>query len=104
MKKAVISTGGKQYLVSEGETLSIEVIKVAKSDKPVELKPLLVIEDGKINLGKPVLENQKVKIEIIEPVIKADKVTAVRYKAKKRVHKVHGHRQQQTVIKITEIS
>jgi ribosomal protein L21 len=37
-------------------------------------------------------------------MVKAEKVTAIRYKAKKRVHKVRGHRQQHSVIKITKIA
>jgi ribosomal protein L21 len=46
----------------------------------------------------------KVVAEIVEEDVKADKVTAIRYKAKKRVHKVHGHRQHQTVLKISKIA
>jgi large subunit ribosomal protein L21 len=101
MKKAVIATGGKQYIVHEGETLEVELIKDVKK---VYFSPLLVIDDEKVTVGKPTLEDVKVTVEVVEPIIKADKVTAIRYKAKKRVHKVHGHRQSLTVIKITKIS
>jgi large subunit ribosomal protein L21 len=100
MKKAVIATGGKQYIVHEGETLEVELIKDAKK---IDFSPLLVIDDEKITVGKPALTEVKVTAEVVEPMIKADKVTAIRYKAKKRVHKVHGHRQHLTVIKITKI-
>lgn len=101
MKKAVINTGGKQYLVSEGQTLDVE--KLTESKK-LSLEPLLIIDDEKINLGKPTIEGAKVEIEIVEPEIKADKVIAIRYKAKKRVSKVRGHRQKLTRIKISKIS
>lgn len=100
MKKAVIVTGGKQYVVQEGETLEVELIKDAKK---VDFSPLLIIDEEKIAIGKPTLTDSKVTAEVIEPIIKADKVTAIRYKAKKRVHKVHGHRQSLSVIKITKI-
>lgn len=101
MKKAVIATGGKQYLVSEGETLEVELLKT--SDKKVEFKPLLVIDGDKTEVGTPELSS-KVTAEIIEQEVKADKVTAIRYKAKKRVKKVHGHRQRHTQLKITKIA
>lgn len=101
MKKAVIATGGKQYIVHEGETLEVELIKDVKK---IDFVPLLVIDDEKITVGKPTLSDAKVSAEVVEPMVKADKVTAIRYKAKKRVHKVHGHRQSLSVIKITKIS
>jgi large subunit ribosomal protein L21 len=100
MKKAVITTGGKQYLVSEGETFEVELLKT--TDKKVEFKPLLTIDGDKIDVGTPELAG-KVTAEIIEQEVKADKVTAIRYKAKKRVKKVHGHRQRHTQLRITKI-
>ena len=101
MKKAVISTGGKQYLVQEGQTLNVELIKAAA--KTAEFEPLLVIDGDSIQVGTPGLAKAKVTAEIVEADVQADKITAIRYKAKKRVHKVRGHRQHQTVLKITKI-
>lgn len=101
MKKAVINTGGKQYLVTEGETIEVELLKTA--DKKVDFTPLLVIDGDKIEVGTPEL-SKKVTAEIVEQEVKADKVTAIRYKAKKRVKKVHGHRQRHTQIRITKIA
>lgn len=102
MKKAVIATGGKQYLVTEGETLEVELLHADK--KSVTFEPLLVIDGDSVNVGAPVVDKLKVTADIIEEEVKADKVTAIRYKAKKRVHKVHGHRQRHTVIKISKIA
>jgi len=101
MRKAVIATGGKQYIVSEGETLEVELIKDVKT---IDFTPLLVIDDEKVSVGTPTLTDVKVSADVVEPMIQADKVTAIRYKAKKRVHKVHGHRQHLSVIKITKIA
>ena len=100
MKKAVIATGGKQYLVSEGETLEVERIKDAK-DK-LNFTPLLVIDGEKVEVGKPEVSGASVSAKLVEE-IKADKVTSIRYKAKKRVKKVHGHRQILNKIKIESI-
>ena len=102
MKKAVIQTGSKQYLVQEGETLSIELVSSDK--KSFTLEPLLVIDGDKTSVGTPNLASASVTLDIVEPDVMADKVTSVRFKAKKRVHKVHGHRQHQTLVKVTSIS
>jgi large subunit ribosomal protein L21 len=102
MKKAVIQTGGKQYIVHEGETLEVELIK--ENGKTVDFEPLMIIDGDSQQIGKPIIAQAKVVAEIIESDIQTDKVTAIRYKAKKRVHKVRGHRQHKTVLKITKIS
>lgn len=102
MKKAVIATGGKQYIVSEGDTVTIERIKT--EDKKVSFEPLLVIDGDKTSIGTPVVKGSLVKATIIDDEAKAEKVTSIRYKAKKRVHKVQGHRQLQTVVKIDSIA
>jgi large subunit ribosomal protein L21 len=101
MKKAVILTGSKQYLVAEGDTVEVELLN--PKDKTVKFQPLLVIDGDKTSVGKPEVSDAEVTAEVKEADVKADKVTAIRYKAKKRVHKVHGHRQHHAVIKITQI-
>lgn len=102
MKKAVIATGGKQYLVAEGETLEVELLK--QEGKTATFVPLLVIDGDKTTVGTPEVSGVKVSADVIEEDIQGDKVTAIRYKAKKRVHKVRGHRQRHTVIKIKSIA
>jgi large subunit ribosomal protein L21 len=102
MKKAVIATGGKQYLVTEGETLEVELLHA--DGAKVAFEPLLVIDGDNVTVGAPVVSKAQVTAEVVSEDVKADKVTAIRYKAKKRVHKVHGHRQHHTVIKITKIA
>jgi large subunit ribosomal protein L21 len=102
MKKAIIQTGGKQYIVSEGETLEVELLK--ELGTTVDFEPLMILDGDKVQIGKPVVAQAKVVAEVINGDIQTDKVTAIRYKAKKRVHKVRGHRQHKTVLKITKIS
>jgi large subunit ribosomal protein L21 len=100
-KKAVIATGGKQYLVSEGDVVDIELIK---EQKTIDFQPLLVIDGDKIVIGQPTIDSARVSAEVVEPMVKADKVVAIRYKAKKRVKKVQGHRQKLTRISILKIT
>lgn len=102
MKKAVIQTGGKQYVVAEGDTINVELIKDA--GKTIDFETLLVIDGDKTMVGAPLVDKIKVTAEVIEADKQADKVTAIRYKAKKRVRKVRGHRQHQTILKITKIA
>jgi large subunit ribosomal protein L21 len=102
MKKAVILTGGKQYLVSEGEELEVELLDPNQQNTAFEA--LLVIDGDKTSVGTPTVTGAKVTADIVEQVVKADKVVAIRYKAKKRVHKTRGHRQKLTRIKIKSIT
>lgn len=100
-KKAVISTGGHQYLVAVGETLEVELLDPAQQNTSFEA--LLVIDGDTVSVGTPTVTGVKVSADIVEQSVKDDKVVAIRYKAKKRVRKVRGHRQRHTVIKITNI-
>lgn len=102
MKKAVIQTGGKQYVVTEGETIKVELLKA--EGKNIEFEPLLLIDGEAVQIGTPTVTKAKVTAEIVEADIQSDKVTSIRYKAKKRVHTVRGHRQHQTALKITKIT
>ncbi len=102
MKRAVIATGGKQYLVTEGETLEVELLDSDK--KTASFAALLVIDGDKATVGTPEVPKVTVSAEVVDADVKADKVTSIRYKAKKRVHKVRGHRQRHAVIKIKSIT
>lgn len=102
MKKAVITTGSKQYLVAEGEVIDVELIKT--DSKTANFTPLLVIDGEKTTVGNPEVAGVKVTAQVIAGDKQGDKVTSIRYKAKKRVHTVRGHRQRQTTIKIKTIA
>lgn len=102
MKKAIIATGGKQYLVAEGQTLEVELLKQA--GKTAEFAALLVIDGDKTTVGTPEVKGAKVVADVVEAEVKTDKVTSIRYKAKKRVRTVRGHRQLKTQLKIKSIS
>ena len=102
MKKAVITAGSKQYLVAEGEKIEVELLKTDK--KKIEFEALLLIDGNKIEVGAPTLKSVSVSCDVLEEDIKTDKVSGVRFKAKKRVHKVHGHRQRKTVLRVASIA
>ena len=102
MKKAVIQTGGHQYLVYEGETLEVDLLDPAQKNTAFEA--LLVIDGDKVSVGAPTVAGAKVTADIVEQSVKGEKVVAIRYKAKKRVRKVRGHRQRHALVKITKIA
>jgi large subunit ribosomal protein L21 len=102
MKKAVIATGGHQYVVQEGDTITVE--RLSGADKSLKFDAMLVIDGDKTTVGAPLVSGVSVTATVVDNEAKAEKVTAIRYKAKKRVHKVHGHRQLQTVLKIDKIA
>lgn len=99
--KAVIQTGSKQYIVQEGDRIKVELLQ---GDKHV-FEPLAIInDDGSAVFGKPIVSGAKVEAKTVEAVQRQAKVMSIRYKAKKRVNKVRGHRQNLTVIDITKVS
>lgn len=101
MKKAVIVSGGHQYLVAEKEKLEVELVG---DQKTLKFEPLMVIDGDSVKVGQPLVKGASVEAKVVEANVKADKVTAIRYKAKKRVNKKRGHRQQHSVIEITKIA
>ena len=101
MKKAVIVSGGHQYIVEESQKLEVELVGDAKT---LKFEPLMVIDGDNIQIGQPIVKGASVQADVLETGVKGDKVTAIRYKAKKRVNKTRGHRQQHTLIQITKIS
>lgn len=100
MKKAIISTGGHQYLVAEGQELEVEKL----TDQKPSFEALLVIDGEAVKVGAPSVDGVKVTAEVLEPEVKGDKVVSIRYKAKKRVNKKRGHRQVYSRIKISKIA
>ena len=97
--KAVITTGGKQYIVAKGDELDVELVG---DKKTLSFDPLMVFDDKKVSVGKPTVKGATVKAKVVDTV-RAPKVTAIRYKAKKRVHKRKGHKQPLSRIQISDI-
>lgn len=102
MKKAVIQTGGKQYLVKEGQTFDVELLNKKDGDK-VSFEALAIIEGDKSEFGAPTLKN-KVDAEVVKGDYQGTKVVSIRFKAKKRVDVKRGHRQRYSKIKISKIA
>ena len=100
---AVIETGGKQYKVSEGDTIFVEKLDVAEGDKVTFDKVLAVADDNGIKTGKPVVEGATVTASVVKNG-KAKKIYVMTYKAKKNEKKKIGHRQPYTKVQIEKIA
>ena len=101
MKKAVIKVGGKQFIVSEKETLLVDLLP--QGTKELELDALMLIDGDKVEVGTPIVKGVKVSAKVVDELVKGEKIRVIRYKAKKRVHKENGHRQKYTKIEIASI-
>ena len=101
MTKAVVKVGGKQYIVTEKETLLVDLLP--EGTKELTLDALLVVDGDKTTVGTPVVKGVTVKAKVLEELVKGDKIRVIRYKAKKRVHKENGHRQKYSKIEISSI-
>ena len=110
---AVIATGGKQYIVSEGDTLKIEKIKKPvvgngrpefQVGDPVVFENVLLTDNGQdTTIGMPYIAGAKVSAEITK-INRAKKVTVIKYKAKSNYFKKRGHRQPFFEVKITRLA
>jgi large subunit ribosomal protein L21 len=98
--KAVITTGGKQWLVEEGKTYDLELLGDVGSK--VTLAANLTIDGKTTVVGTPEIKGSVVTLEVVDQV-KDDKVIAIRYKAKKRVNKRMGHRQNKSRVVVSSI-
>jgi large subunit ribosomal protein L21 len=99
---AVIKTGGKQYRVTGGQEITVEKL-VGDAGAKLEFAEVLMIGDGdKINIGAPMISGAKVLGEVVEHN-RAAKVTAYKKKPRNTYRRKLGHRQHQTVVKITSI-
>lgn len=99
---AIIRTGGKQYKVKEGETLSVEKLE-KKDGESINFDEVLLINTaGTLKIGKPLIEKAKVKAKIVD-TFRDKKIRVVKYKSKSRYTRTTGHRQTKTKILIEKI-
>ena len=99
---AVMTSGGKQYKVEEGETLQVEKIPGDVGSSVTFDRVLMISDDDTISIGQPVLDDASVEGHIVEQG-KSKKIIVFKYKRRKRYRRKHGHRQQYTAVKIDRI-
>jgi large subunit ribosomal protein L21 len=99
---AVIETGGKQYRVEVGTELEVELLDV-EPGKTVTLDRVLLVADGDdAAIGRPVVDGAAVSAEVVRQT-RGDKVIAFKYRPKARRRVKKGHRQELTVLRVSDI-
>lgn len=100
---AIIETGGKQYKVTEGDTLFIEKLE-AEAGQAITFDKVLAILDGdKATFGAPVVEGASVAATVVKNG-KGKKVRIFKYNPKKGYRKRQGHRQPYTKVQIEAVN
>jgi large subunit ribosomal protein L21 len=99
---AVVATGGKQYRVAVDDEVVVEKLDAAVGDT-VSFETLLVADGDSVTVDRGSLESATVSAEVLEH-FKGDKVMVFKFKRRKGYKRTKGHRQQQTRVRITDVT
>ena len=103
MKTAVIKTGGKQYVVHEGDIMVVDRMPQEEGAEVTFSEVLLTADDGVVAVGAPFVSGATVAGKIVGQV-RLPKITGVKMKAKKRNVHYFGHKQPVTEVEIGKIT
>ena len=100
---AVVKTGGKQYRVAKDDTILVEKLEANEGAK-VTLDQVMVLGDGDtVTVGRPTVANATVEAQVVSQT-RGPKILIFRRKRRKNHRRLQGHRQDLTLLKITDIS
>ena len=100
---AIIKTGGKQYKVAANDVIKVEKIAAQAGDTVKLEEVLMVAGDGAPKVGAPLVKGASVTAEVLEQA-KGDKVIVFKKKRRHNYRRKNGHRQNLTVLRITDIT
>ncbi len=98
---AIVSTGGKQYKVAEGDVIDVEKLDAQPGDE-VQLDVLMLNDGNQIIVDASTLSDKKVTAKVLEQ-FKGEKQLVFKFKKRKRYHRTRGHRQNLTKLQITAL-
>ena len=99
---AVIKTGGKQYRVAAGDVIKVEKLD-GEVGQTVDFSDVLMVGGDEPKIGAPIVDGAKVSAEVLEQG-KGDKVLIFKKKRRHKYRRTRGHRQHQTVLRISGIN
>ncbi len=100
---ATIEFKGKQYKAEKDLVLTVDKLDAEKGTK-IDIDTVLLVSDGdKISVGTPYVKGAKVTV-VVEDTFKDKKVLVFKYKSKKDYHRLIGHRQQYTNVRVESIT
>lgn len=100
---AIIESGGKQYKVSEGDMVQVDLFDAPEDNKVVFDSVLLIADDNDTTVGQPTIKNATVEGEYVSEE-KGKKLIVFKMKRRKASQKRTGHRQKYSLVKITKIN
>jgi large subunit ribosomal protein L21 len=100
---AVVKTGGKQYRVAKDDTILVEKLE-ADEGAQITLDEVMMLGDGEtVTVGRPTVANASVEAQVVSQT-RGPKILIFRRKRRKNHRRLQGHRQDLTLLKITDIS
>ena len=102
---AVIEDSGRQFRVSEGDVLDVDLRELSDDAKEIEFDRVLLLSSEKgARVGTPLVEKAKVTGEILDPYVKGQKIYAHYWRRRKASRRKTGHRQKYIRVRISKIS
>jgi large subunit ribosomal protein L21 len=99
---AVIRTGGKQYRVAPNQVIQVEKLE-AEAGSTVEFGEVLMVGGETATVGKPLVEGAKVTARVLEQT-RGPKIIVFKKRRRKNSRRRNGHRQDLTVLRVTDIA
>ena len=99
----IVDIAGQQFKVEQGQEVFVHRLEGEEGDKLEFDKVLLVDNDGKVKVGKPIVKGAKIEAKIVNH-LRADKVVVFKKKRRKGYQKSSGHRQDLTKVLIESIT
>ena len=99
---AVLQTGGKQYKVEKDQILFVEKLDTTTGDI-IQFNQILLVSSNKTHIGNPLVAGATVKAEVVDQIKDKKVISFVKRRRKHSSKRTKGHRQNKTIIKITEI-
>ncbi|HEX3465667.1 MAG TPA: 50S ribosomal protein L21 [Candidatus Limnocylindrales bacterium] len=100
---AIVETGGKQFRVSEGDVIRTDLIETEVGSSVTFDRIVLAANGDDVTIGTPVVSGASVTGTVLRQA-KDKKILVFKYKPKKRVRKLNGHRQRYAEVRIDKIS
>ncbi|HEX3671435.1 MAG TPA: 50S ribosomal protein L21 [Candidatus Cybelea sp.] len=100
---AIIESGGKQYKVAEGDVIRCDLVATEVGSEVTFDRVVLAGSGDAVKVGSPIVDGASVSGTVLRQA-KDKKILVFRYKPKKRVRKLNGHRQPFAEVKITKIT
>jgi large subunit ribosomal protein L21 len=99
---AVMKTGGKQYKVQSGDTLRVEKLAADAGEK-VQFNEILMLGGEKVVVGAPLVDGAAVQAEVVDQIKGEKVINFVKRRRKHSSKRTKGHRQQLTLLRVTDI-